>query len=42
MQLLDKHIYICINFYSYSKIDTDENNMKIKNVNCVVDYYQKG
>ena len=23
-------IYICINFYSYSKIDTNENNMKIR------------
>ena len=21
-QVLDKHIYICINFYSYSRIDT--------------------
>ena len=30
MKLLDKHIYICIHFYSYSKIDTDENNVKIK------------
>ena len=25
-----KHIYICIHFYSYSRISTDENNMKIK------------
>ena len=32
-----KHIYICIHFYSYSRIGTDGNNMKIKNVDCVVD-----
>ena len=25
-----KHIYICINFYSYSRIGTNENNMKIR------------
>ena len=29
-KLLDKNIYICINFYSYSRIGTDDNNMKIK------------
>ena len=25
-----KHIYTCINFYSYSRIGTNENNMKIR------------
>ena len=30
MQLLDKHIYICKSLYSYSRIDADENNTKIK------------
>ena len=36
MQLLDHfyQIFICINFYSYSRIGTDENKMKIKNVDC--------
>ena len=27
--VLDKYIYICIHFYSYSRIDTDENNIKM-------------
>ena len=31
-----KSIYICINFYSYSRIGTDENKMKIKNVDRVL------
>ena len=30
------NIYICINFYSYSRIGTDENNKIKKKVDCVL------
>ena len=32
IKISTKNVYICINFYSYSRIGTVENNMKIKTV----------
>ena len=40
--LVIKSLDICIKFYSNSRIGTNENNMKIKSVECDVDYNQKG